>query len=153
LDSTVLGVDIKTELEFLKTKKEEYTLFQSIPVGVSTAINTLSSYIKQFKLLATKEGAKQMGGFLTIGSIFPKTWDWLRFWNRTAFLSIILAFMNILPIPALDGGYILFILVEMITGKKPGDKFLTRANTIGFAILILLLLYANGMDIFRFFMK
>ena len=101
----------------------------------------------------TKEGAQQLGGFGTIGSIFPKVWDWERFWNMTAFLGIILAFMNIIPIPALDGGYLLFIIVEMITRRKPSDKFIGIANTIGFTLLIILLIYANGMDIIRAFFK
>ena len=110
-------------------------------------------YVKQFKLVFTKEGASQIGGFGSIGKMFPKTWDWGRFWGNTALLAIILAFMNILPIPALDGGYILFILVEMITRRRPSDKFIGYANTVGFALLLLLLLYANGMDIFRGFFK
>jgi len=90
-----------------------------------------------------------LGGFGTIGSIFPKTWNWQQFWSMTALLSIILAFMNFLPIPALDGGYILFILVEMITRRKPSDKFVGYANMVGFTLLIALVLYANGMDIIR----
>ena len=92
-----------------------------------------------------------MGGFGTIGSLFPETWNWQMFWNMTAFLSIILAFMNILPIPALDGGYVLFLLVEVVTGKKPGDKFLEVANTIGMIILFGLLIFANLNDILRLF--
>jgi regulator of sigma E protease len=110
-------------------------------------------YVKQFKLVFTKEGATQIGGFGAIGKLFPKTWDWYIFWNNTALLAIILAFMNILPIPALDGGYILFILIEMVTGRKPSDKFLGYANTVGFILLIALLLYANGLDIIRGFFK
>ena len=154
LDSTAkFGVFPKHFSQFLKVEKEEYTLIQSVPAGISAAVNKLGMYVRQFKLIATKEGAKQLGGFLTIGNIFPKTWNWERFWNMTAFLAIILAFMNILPIPGLDGGYTMFILVEMITRRKPSDKFLTYANTVGFTLLILLLLYANGMDIFRFFIK
>ncbi len=148
-----LGISFKSPVNFLKVEKKEYTLWQSIPEGIANAVKTLGMYVKQFKLLATKEGASQLGGFITIGSIFPKTWDWQHFWSMTAFLSIILAFMNILPIPGLDGGYILFILVEMITGRKPSDKFLTIANTIGFVFLIILLLYANGMDFVRLFTK
>ena len=113
----------------------------------------MGNYVKQFKIVFTKEGATQLGSFLTIGSIFPKVWDWYRFWSMTALLGIILAFMNIIPIPGLDGGYILFILVEMITGKKPSDKFLSIANTIGFAFLIILMVYALGLDFKRFIFK
>ena len=115
--------------------------------------HTLADYVKQFKIVFTKEGATQLGSFLTIGSIFPKVWDWYRFWNMTALLGIILAFMNIIPIPGLDGGYLLFILVEMITGRKPNDKFLGIANTIGFILLIALMVYAMGLDIRRFFFR
>jgi len=114
-------------------------------------METLTDYVKQFKLIATKEGSKQLGGFVTIGKIFPKEWNWHAVWNRTAFLAIILAFMNILPIPGLDGGYTMFILFEMITRKKPSDKFLGYANMTGMILLLLLILYANGLDIFRIF--
>ncbi|HEX3006717.1 MAG TPA: site-2 protease family protein, partial [Bacteroidales bacterium] len=94
---------------------------------------------------------ESLGGFITIGKIFPGVWDWQAFWSLTAFLSIILAFMNILPIPALDGGHVIFLLYEMITGKKPGDKFLEYAQIVGLVILFSLLLYANLNDIFRLF--
>jgi len=137
--------------KYLKTKTDHFNLFQSIPVGIKEGVNTLTFYVKQFKRVFTKEGATQIGGFITIGSIFPKTWNWEHFWSMAAFLSIILAFMNILPIPALDGGYIFFILFEMLTGRKPSDKFIGYANTVGFAILIALLVYANGLDFYRFF--
>ena len=100
-------------------------------------------------LLFSKEGAKQLGGFGSIGKIFPSEWNWQIFWLNTAFLSIILAFMNILPIPALDGGHVMFLIYEMIAGKAPSDKFLTRAQVVGMVLLLSLLLYANGMDIYR----
>ena len=100
-------------------------------------------------LLFSKEGAKQIGGFGTIGGIFPATWNWRVFWSITAFLSIILAFMNILPIPALDGGHIMFLIYEMIAGKPPSENFLTRAQMVGMILLLSLLVYANGMDIYR----
>lgn len=129
----------------------EYGFLSSIPAGICYGWNTLKTYVSDFRYVFTKEGARSLGGFGTIGQIFPKQWDWYRFWMMTAFLAIILAFMNILPIPALDGGYVLFLLVEVITGKKPGDKFLERANTVGMVILIALLLYANLNDIFRLF--
>lgn len=149
----LIGVAPKTPAQYFSTVREEYTLLQSVPQGIVMGVQTLGDYIKQFKLVFTKEGATQLGSFLTIGSIFPKVWDWYRFWNMTALLGIILAFMNIIPIPALDGGYLLFILIEMITGKKPNDKFLGIANTIGFILLILLMIYALGLDFRRFFFK
>ena len=137
--------------KFLPTVTETFGFFESIPLGITEGVDQLSFYVKQMKRIFTKEGASQVGGFITIGSIYPKVWDWQRFWAMTAFLSVILAFMNILPIPALDGGYILFILIEMITRRKPGDKFIYYANMVGFALLIMLLLYANGMDFVRLF--
>ena len=129
----------------------EYGFWSSIPAGIKYGWSTLKSYVGDFKYVFTKEGAKNLGGFGTIGSIFPEKWNWHAFWLMTAFLSIILAFMNILPIPALDGGYVLFLLVEVITGKKPGDKFLEVANTIGMVILFGLLIFANLNDILRLF--
>ena len=129
----------------------EYGFFSSIPAGIKYGWNTLKSYVGDFRYVFTKEGAKSLGGFGTIGSIFPEKWNWHAFWLMTAFLSIILAFMNILPIPALDGGYVLFLLVEVVTGKKPGDKFLEIANTIGMIILFGLLIFANLNDILRLF--
>lgn len=129
----------------------EYGMLSSIPAGIKYGWNTLKSYVSDFQYVFTKEGAKSLGGFGTIGSIFPETWNWHSFWLMTAFLSIILAFMNILPIPALDGGYVLFLLVEVITGKKPKDKFLEVANSIGMFILFALLIVANLNDILRLF--
>ncbi len=129
----------------------EYGFFSSIPAGISYGWNTLKGYVGDFQYVFTKEGAKSLGGFGTIGSIFPEKWNWHAFWLMTAFLSIILAFMNILPIPALDGGYVLFLLVEVVTGRKPGDKFLEVANTIGMIILFGLLIFANLNDIIRLF--
>ena len=129
----------------------EYGFWNSIPAGVKYGWSTLKSYVGDFRYVFTKEGAKSLGGFGTIGSIFPEKWNWHAFWLMTAFLSIILAFMNILPIPALDGGYVLFLLIEVLTGKKPGDKFLEVANTIGMIILFGLLIYANLNDVIRLF--
>ena len=129
----------------------EYGFFSSIPAGIKYGWNTLKGYVGDFRYVFTKEGAKSLGGFGTIGSIFPEKWNWYAFWLMTAFLSIILAFMNILPIPALDGGYVLFLLVEVVTGKKPGDKFLEVANTIGMIIMFGLLIFANLNDIIRLF--
>ena len=129
----------------------DYGFLASIPAGIGYGWNTLKSYVGDFRYVFTKEGAKNLGGFGTIGSIFPEKWNWHAFWLMTAFLSIILAFMNILPIPALDGGYVLFLLVEVVTGRKPGDKFLEVANTIGMIILFGLLIFANLNDILRLF--
>lgn len=129
----------------------DYSFLSSIPAGISYGWNTLKSYVSDFRYVFTKEGAKSLGGFGTIGQIFPEKWNWHAFWLMTAFLAIILAFMNILPIPALDGGYVLFLLIEVITGKKPGDKFLERANTVGMLILIALLIFANMNDVLRLF--
>ena len=129
----------------------EYGFWSSIPAGIKYGWSTLKSYVGDFRYVFTKEGAKSLGGFGTIGSIFPEKWNWHAFWLMTAFLSIILAFMNILPIPALDGGYVLFLLIEVLTGKKPGDKFLEVANTIGMIILFGLLIYANLNDVIRLF--
>ncbi len=144
-----IGAVCKNPALIYKTEKTEYNILESVPAGIAQGWETLASYVKQFKLVFTKEGASQIGGFGAIGSMFPASWDWAVFWNMTAFLSIILAFMNILPIPALDGGHVMFTLWEMITGKKPGDKFLARAQTIGMVLLFALLIYANGNDLVR----
>ena len=106
---------------------------------------------KKFKYVFTKKGASQVGGFGAIGGLFPDTWDWTSFWQTTALISIILAFMNILPIPALDGGHVMFLLYEMISGRKPNDKFMEFAQMAGFFLLIALVLFANGNDIYRYF--
>ena len=116
-------------------------------------IVSLKGYVNDMKYVFTKEGASSLGGFGTIGSIFPTVWDWQVFWMQTAFLSIILAFMNILPIPALDGGHVMFLLYEVIARRKPSDKFLEYAQITGMFLLFALLIYANGNDIFRFFFK
>lgn len=144
-----LGVGVKNPYTFLKTKQIEYGLLAAIPAGINLGWETLTSYVKQFKLVFTKEGSKQMGGFGAIGKMFPTSWDWQIFWSMTALLSVILAFMNFLPIPALDGGYVMFLIYEMITGKKPNDKFLEYAQTAGMLLLFSLLLFANGNDIFK----
>ena len=130
---------------------KEYGFFASIPAGIAYGWNTLKGYVSDFKYVFTKEGATSLGGFGTIGSLFPAQWNWYSFWMMTAFISIMLAFMNILPIPALDGGHLLFLLFEMITGRKPSDKFLEYAQYLGLAILFGLMIYANLNDIIRFF--
>ena len=119
--------------------------------GIKYGWNVLAGYVGDMKYVFSKEGAKSLGGFGALGSLFPSVWDWHAFWLMTAFLSIILAFMNILPIPALDGGHVFFLLYEIITGRKPGDKFMERAEYIGFGILILLLVVANLNDVLRLF--
>ncbi|MBP7507197.1 MAG: RIP metalloprotease RseP [Prolixibacteraceae bacterium] len=135
----------------LKTIK--YGFFESIPAGIAKGWETSVDYLKQFKLIFNKKtkGYESLGGFITIGNIFPGMWDWHAFWNMTAFLSIILGIMNILPIPALDGGHVLFVLYEMITGRKPSDKFLEYAQIVGLSLLLLLVVYANLNDIIRLF--
>lgn len=131
--------------------EQHYGFFESFPVGVKYGWNTLANYVDDLKYLFTKEGSRSVGGFVTMGKIFPATWDWYSFWNLTALFSIILAFMNILPIPALDGGHVLFLLYEIIARRKPSEKFLERAEMVGLFILLGLLLYANGNDILRLF--
>lgn len=131
--------------------KESYTFLGSFPAGVKHGVNTLKNYVNNMKYVFSKEGAKQLGGFGTIGSIFPATWDWYQFWYMTAFLSIILAFMNILPIPALDGGHVMFLLYEIIARRKPSDKFMEKAQIVGMLLLFALVIWANFNDVLRFF--
>ena len=133
-----------------KLTKLEYGFFESFPAGIALGVNTLKGYVNDMKYVFTKEGAKSVGGFGTIGSIFPSVWDWHRFWEMTAFLSIILAFMNILPIPALDGGHVLFLLYEIIARRKPSDKFMEYAQMGGMILLFGLLIWANFNDVLRF---
>lgn len=137
--------------QLLPTVRKEYGFFESFPAGVTLGVNTLKGYVSQMKYIFSKEGAKQLGGFGTIGSIFPATWNWHQFWYMTAFLSIILAFMNILPIPALDGGHVLFLIYEIVTRRKPSDQFMERATMVGMVLLFGLLIWANFNDILRFF--
>ena len=127
----------------------EYGFFESFPAGAKYGWNVLASYVGDLKYLFTAEGAQSLGGFGAIGSLFPSAWDWHQFWLLTAFLSIVLAFMNILPIPALDGGHVFFLLYEMITRRKPSENFMIRAEYIGFGIIILLMVMANLNDILR----
>ena len=136
-------------------RTRHYTFWESIPAGARLTVKQLKGYWQQLKMIfqPKTEMYKSLGGFISIGSIFPSEWNWLSFWNTTAFLSIILAVMNIIPIPGLDGGHSLFTLWEMITRRKPSDKFLEIAQYIGLGILLLLLVYANGNDIYRFFIK
>ena len=148
-----LGILLTEPTKIYNTTVKNYNILQSIPRGIEMGWNKMVTYVKQLKLIFTPQGAQSLGGFGTIGSIFPSTWNWLDFWNITAFISVILAVMNVLPIPALDGGHVMFLLYEMITRRQPSIKFLERAQTIGMALLIALLLFANGNDIYRFFFK
>lgn len=127
-----------------------YNFFNAIPAGIKMAGDQLQFYIAQFKkILSPSTGAyKAVGGFKSMGSIFPAIWDWESFWKITAFFSIVLAFMNLLPIPALDGGHVLFTLIEMISGRKPSQKFLEYAQVVGMVLLLGLMIYANGNDWF-----
>ena len=139
------------KLGYYELETKSYSFIEAIPAGFKKSYETLANYIKQFKkILNPKTGAyKGLGGFITIGSIFPSEWNWQAFLSITAFLSIMLGFMNLLPIPALDGGHVMFTLYEMISGRKPSDKFLEYAQIVGFVILMALLLFANGNDIYR----
>ena len=148
-----LGVYYVPPTELITYDHKEYGFFESFPAGTALALDKLDSYVQQFKLILNPDtGAwKGLGGFITMGKQFKSEWDWKHFWSFTAFLSIILAFMNILPVPALDGGHVMFLLWEIITGKSPSDKFLEYAQMFGFFILMGLLLLANGNDIINLF--
>jgi regulator of sigma E protease len=149
-----LGFIAKPIKNFIKFEKKEYGFFESFPAGVRKGWNTLVMNVKNFKLLFTSKEVKaseSLGSFISIGGMFGANWDWERFWSMTALLSIVLAFMNILPIPALDGGHVIFTLYEMITGRKPGDKFMEYAQIVGMVLLLGLMAYALGLDVFRLF--
>ena len=152
-DEGMFGFANAYYLDFYETVVVKYSFLQSIPAGINRGIDITKSYLKQLKMLFKPEtkAYEELGGFIKIGSIFPSKWNWESFWNMTAFLSIILAIMNILPIPALDGGHVMFLLFEMVTGRKPGDKFLEYAQIVGMVLLLSLLLYANLNDIIGLF--
>ncbi|NNK10025.1 MAG: RIP metalloprotease RseP [Flavobacteriaceae bacterium] len=161
-DSSTIGVNLGgltyDEMEkrgYLRLETKKYSFAESIPAGIDKGVTTLTGYVKQLKKIFNPEtGAyKGVGGFAAIGSMFPDTWNWPAFWNTTALISIILAFMNILPIPALDGGHVMFLLYEMVSGRKPSDKFMEYAQMTGFFLLIALLLFANGNDIYKAIFK
>ncbi len=137
-------------LGLIRIEKTQFGFFESFPAGVHLAVEKLRSYVDQFKkILSPKtEAYKGVGGFKAIGSIFPSMWDWQSFWTITAFLSIALAFFNILPIPALDGGHVLFTVLEMITGRKPSQKLLEYAQVVGMVVLLAVMIYVNGNDWF-----
>ena len=144
-----LGFFVKSLAGIYEPVTKEYGFFESFPAGIKYGWNVLTGYVGDMKYVFTADGAKSLGGFGAIGSLFPPMWDWYMFWKMTAFLSIILAFMNILPIPALDGGHVLFLIYEMITRRKPSETFMIRAEYVGFGILILLMVVANLNDILR----
>ena len=144
-----VGFAVKAFVGLYKPYTREYGFLESIPAGIKYGWNVLAGYVGDMKYVFTADGAKSLGGFGAIGSLFPPVWDWYLFWKMTAFLSIILAFMNILPIPALDGGHVLFLIYEIITRRKPSETFMIRAEYVGFGILILLMVVANLNDILR----
>jgi regulator of sigma E protease len=162
-DTLTLGVGISKEGtigvynmgpdHYFSFSKTEYSFIEAIPAGVIKAYKGIGNYLKQLKLLFSPEvkAYESVGGFITIGNIFPAAWDWPSFWSLTAFLSIMLAILNVLPIPALDGGHVLFLLYEMISRRKPSDKFLEYAQVVGMILLFGLLIFANLNDIVKLF--
>lgn len=150
----LIGVYPKPPSNFLEFREKSYNVFTAVPAGVIKAFEGVGNYIKSIKLLFSQEKAyESVGGFIAIGSIFPSTWDWQAFWHLTAFLSIMLAVLNVLPIPALDGGHVMFLLYEIIFRRKPSDKFIEYAQIVGMVILFGLLIFANGNDILKLFRK
>jgi len=153
-ETAALGIQLEQDLsKIFELKTVKYGLIESIPAGIDRGISTINDYLKQFKLIFSPKtkAYESLGGFIAIGNIFPGAWSWYDFWNMTAFLSIILGVMNLLPIPALDGGHVMFLLFEMITGRKPNDKFMEYAQIAGMVLLLSLVLFANGNDIFKLF--
>ena len=146
-----IGVYLMDPLKVFNSIHQEYNFLQAIPVGISYGWNQLTTYARSLKILFTPDGYKGLGGFGTLGGLFPSSWDWYSFWTITAFLAVILAFMNVIPIPGLDGGHILFTLWEMITRRKPSEKFLEVSQTVGMMLLLALLVLANGNDILKLF--
>lgn len=148
------GIAFKNPEDVLGYVQINYTLLQAIPAGIHKSIKTLTNYIRNLKLLFTSKEMKvqdNLGSVVSIASVFPSQWDWESFWTLTAIFSILLAFMNVLPIPALDGGHALFTLYEMISGRKPSDKFMEYSQIVGMVLLFGLMAYAMGLDIFRIF--
>lgn len=148
-----LGFEPMAPDQLFEVTHIEYDIFEAVPKGISMGVERLVSYVSSLKYLFTKEGAKSVGGFAAIGDLFPDQWNWYTFWSLTAFLSIMLAFLNILPIPALDGGHVIFVLWEIITRRKPSDKVLEYAQWVGMFLLLALLIFANGNDIYKIFFK
>ena len=149
-ESGKLGVLLKySPNQVYETIRVQYNFFTAIPAGIRIGANTIKAYLSQFKFIFSKEGAKNLGGFGAIGNLFPSKWHWPAFWEMTALLSIILAVMNLLPIPALDGGHVMFLLYEVVSGRKPNEKFMEYAQIVGMVLILGLVLYANGNDLFR----
>ena len=145
-----LGVQLVSDIaQLFEVKHIDYSFWEAIPAGISHGWKTLVEYVSSLKVLFAPGGMQSLGGFGTMSSIFPNYWDWHAFWNITAFLALILAFMNIIPIPGLDGGHIVFTLWEIVTRRKPSEKFLTVAQNVGMIILLALMLLANGNDLWR----
>jgi regulator of sigma E protease len=152
-DDGTIGIGNRPPSAYFQFAHEEFGLLAAIPAGIRYGWETLGGYVRSLKLLFSRSGASQIGGFGSIGGLFSPTWDWQVFWNMTAFLSIILAFMNILPIPALDGGHVVFLLYEMVTGRAPNQRVLEVAQMIGMLLLLGLILFANGNDLFKAFTR
>ncbi len=152
-DAGKIGIQLRPVSKIYPVTEVNYSFFGAIPRGWHNGIDRLTTYVSSMGMVFTKEGAKSVGGFGALGSMFPTHWNWLSFWEITAFLSVILAFMNIIPIPALDGGYTLFLLIEIVTRRKPSERFIEIANMIGMGFLFLLLIYANLNDIYRLVLK
>ena len=148
-----IGIQLTSPDRIYDVTDIQYTFFEAIPRGWQNGVNQLTTYVSSLKMLFTKQGAQSVGGFGTLGSLFPNQWNWYSFWQIAAFLSVILAFMNIIPIPALDGGYTLFLLIEIITRRKPSERVIEVANMIGMGFLLLLLVYANLNDVYRLVLK
>jgi len=148
-----IGFYVGNMNKYFQLEEKRYSFVAAIPAGIGKGVQTFREYLKQLGLIFTPEteAYKEVGGFITIGKIFPGVWDWYAFWNLTAFLSIILAIINVLPIPALDGGHVMFLFYEILSGQKPSDKFLEYAQVAGMLILLAILVYANGNDIVKLF--
>ena len=147
LGEGVMGVQLRPFSALYEFEKEQYNAISVIPAALTKTGDEIANYLKQFKLI--KQSPESVGGFISIGNIFPPVWDWQRFWSLTAFLSIMLAVLNLLPIPALDGGHVVFLLYEVLTGRQPNEKVMEYAQTVGIILLLGLVLYANGNDIFK----
>ncbi len=143
----VMGVQLRPFSALYEFEKEQYNAISVIPAALTKTGVEITNYLKQFKLI--KQSPESVGGFISIGNIFPSVWDWQRFWSLTAFLSIMLAVLNLLPIPALDGGHVVFLLYEVLTGRQPNEKVMEYAQTVGIILLLGLVIYANGNDIFK----
>ena len=148
-ENGMIGVGRRTPLDFLEVETKKYGFFASIPAGFAKTGNVLKRYIDQFKLIFSKAGVKQLGGFGSISKLYGAVWNWQNFWEKTALISVMLAVMNLLPIPALDGGHVMFLTYEMITRRKPNEKLMEYAQVAGMLLLLTFMLYANGMDVVR----